>query len=106
MAFVDADDASLAALDDRELHVPLHLVEELAAVVEVEVRARVRAADEHDRQEVLVHQPVTNRRREATPVLGPPCCNVDRRRAQRPGRSEMYLFLFYLAFLYGFPRFL
>ena len=67
---------ALAVLNRRELHVPFHHPEELAALVEVEVRPHVWPANEHDAQLLLVHELVAHRRVEEVAIGIVPCVEI------------------------------
>ena len=64
LALADFDELAFAALDDWQLHVALNLPEEFGARLEVEVGARVRAADAHHGELRLVEQLVADWREE------------------------------------------
>ena len=84
LALADSHRLAAAAVDDRQLHVAAQLVEELGALLQVEVEPLVRPADEHDRELAVVEQLVHHRRRERRRVLGEPGGHVgDRRRGLR-----------------------
>eukprot|EP00966_Prymnesium_polylepis_P191336 4434138-Prymnesium_polylepis.1 len=83
VALVDVHHFAAAAMDDRQPHVAAQLVEELAALLEVEVGPLVRAADEHDAQLLAVQQLVHHGRRERGGMLAQP-----RGQLRRPERAE------------------
>ena len=77
LALADGDVLDLAVVHDAEGDVALDLVEELLAVLDVEVLPTVGAADDHDEElAVAPHHGVAHRGLEQMAVLVDPCLEV------------------------------